>query len=484
MRLLISTLLLALASACATVPITGREQLHMVSDARLIAESDRLFTSLVDAAERHNAVIRGSESPETKTAYDMVQRVGHRIVDAAGLGGQRRWEVLLVRARVANAFALPSGKIVVFTGILPLTQNESALAAVLGHEVSHVVARHSAERLSQVLLGNAVQGTVGVAMSRSSNGPMIGAALGMGLQYGVILPYSRLHESEADHMGLLLAAKAGYDPSEAAGLWQRMAAKGGSGRLEFTSTHPSDATRIAQIREWLPEAMVYYADRNRPLPTNLAELGTMRAARADAAALAPLGEKPVWQDGSSYRMRRSDRPSDTEIRLERRSTCPVGDLCWASISNGEDETLYTDDLSVIEVRTAATTTRFDPPLITMRWPLRVGDSWTQSVSMDNGTASRTLRVKADVVAYESITVPAGSFDAFKIVITINGAPFRDSWFAPALGALVRSVASDGKGGFVTREVTDYPNELGVASVTWQDVGETDGDAGDLRAAKP
>jgi hypothetical protein len=315
------------------------------------------------------------------------------------------------------------------------------------------------------MLGNAVQSAVALAASRSSSGPMIAAALGMGLQYGVMLPYSRLHESEADHIGLLLAAKAGYDPSEAIGLWQRMAAHDGSGRAEFTSTHPSDTTRIAQIREWLPEAMVYYADHDRPLPTNLMELGAMRAARTDAAALAPLGDKPVWQDGLTYRMRRSDRPSDIAVRLERRTACPIGDACWAVISNGDDETLYTDDLSVIEIRTASATTRFSPPLITARWPLRVGDSWTQSVSMDNGSASpRTLRLKADVVAYEPVTVPAGSFDAFKIVITINGAPFRDGWFAPELGTSARLVAPDGKGGLITRELTDYPYRLDLPGV--------------------
>lgn len=165
-------------------------------------------------------------------------------------------------------FVMPNGKIVVYTGILPVAETEAGLAAVIAHEVAHVVARHGAERLSQESLaqGLLTAADAVLAVQDDEYRPWIGAALGLGAQYGVLLPFSREHESEADHIGLLYMAKAGYDPAEAIGFWERMEAASGSRPAEFLSTHPSPATRRSQIRAWLPEANGYYADRTRALP--------------------------------------------------------------------------------------------------------------------------------------------------------------------------------------------------------------------------
>src|SRR5439155_11200007 len=215
--------------------------------------------------------LSSSESPQASTLILSAERVSQRIIDAAGLGSRYPWETVLVKVREQNAFVTPSGKVVVFTGLFPVAKTEAGLAAVIGHEVAHVVARHQAERMSQALLAQMAltAADVALATSNSKYRPVIGAALGLGAQYGVLLPFSREHESEADHIGQFYMAKAGYDPSEAVGLWERMEAAGGSGPWEFLSTHPSPATRRAQLREWLSEAKLYYADSSRPLPANL-----------------------------------------------------------------------------------------------------------------------------------------------------------------------------------------------------------------------
>ena len=161
---------------------------------------------------------------------------------------------------------MPGGKIVVNEGILPYTQTEEGLAIVLGHEVAHAVAKHSAERLSQQMLANYGGVALGLALSRKSSETQAIAqtVYGLGAQVGVMLPYSRLNESEADHMGLIFAAMAGYNPEAAVPFWQRMAQQGGGSTPEFLSTHPSDGNRIKRLQEWMPDALKYY----KGTPTN------------------------------------------------------------------------------------------------------------------------------------------------------------------------------------------------------------------------
>ena len=188
---------------------------------------------------------------------EMVRRVVQRLVPATRDGGDDfEWEVNVVQNPQVNAFCLPGGKIVVYTGILPVAANEAGLATVLGHEMAHATMRHGAQRLFQTDLYNTVMQGANASMADmdvATREKVIGL-LGAGAKFGVLLPFSREHESEADHIGLLYMARAGYDPEESVAFWQRMAEQSGGGGPEFSSTHPSHSTRIADLKKWIPEA--------------------------------------------------------------------------------------------------------------------------------------------------------------------------------------------------------------------------------------
>ena len=195
--------------------------------------------------------------------YELVVRVAQRLAAATGPAATTfQWHVSLVRSSQVNAFCLPGGKIVVYTGILPVAQTEAGLAAVMGHEMAHATLRHGSERLfqekaTQTLL-TGLQTSVGDLSYEQQRAVM--GAIGAGARYGVLLPFSRDHESEADKIGLFYMARAGYDPAEAVAFWQRMSQVGGSGGQspEFMSTHPSDSTRIAHLKQLLPQAQAEY----------------------------------------------------------------------------------------------------------------------------------------------------------------------------------------------------------------------------------
>jgi metalloendopeptidase OMA1, mitochondrial len=205
----------------------------------------------------YEQVLSESQTVSSGPEYEMVKRVADRLTAAVGDDGAGfEWAVSLVQSDEVNAFCLPGGKIVVYTGILPIAEDEAGLAVVMGHEIAHAIARHGAQRVFQ-------QGAVEIAEQGLNNGlsdlppgerEQVLGLLGAGAQYGLILPFSRDHELEADQMGLIYMARAGYDPEAAVGFWQRMAAAGGNKPPEFMSTHPSDSTRIRQIRELLPQA--------------------------------------------------------------------------------------------------------------------------------------------------------------------------------------------------------------------------------------
>jgi predicted Zn-dependent protease len=214
--------------------------------------------------------VRQSQDPRE---IEPVKRVAAHIIEAAKrskygeMAKQFQWEVTVIKDdKTMNAFALPGGKIAVYTGIFPVAKSEAGLAAVLGHEVTHALARHGAERMSQGELTNAALQAAGAAAGSSGMNPALSqgamAALGAGAQVGVLLPFSRAHESEADYIGILLAADAGYDPRESVSLWERMEQLSrGGGPSEFLSTHPSNETRIDQLKKWMPEAMGIYQSR-------------------------------------------------------------------------------------------------------------------------------------------------------------------------------------------------------------------------------
>jgi len=258
-------------SGCETNPYTGRSQLLMTS----VSEEMQLGAQAYSQV-KNDPKLRQSQDPRE---IEPVKRIAARIIEAAKrskyaeMAQQFQWEVTVIKDdKTANAFALPGGKMAVYTGIFPMAKTEAGLAAVMGHEVVHALARHGAERMSQGQLTNVGLQVVGAAAGATGGGGTLGhaamAALGVGAQVGVLLPFSRKHESEADYIGILLAADAGYDPREAVALWERMGQMSGGAPSEFLSTHPSHETRITQLKRWMPEAMAIYQTRP-PAPAAL-----------------------------------------------------------------------------------------------------------------------------------------------------------------------------------------------------------------------
>jgi predicted Zn-dependent protease len=224
--------------------------------------------------QEYSKVLKDSKLSTDAAKVGMVRRVGQRIAAASeellaesGRGDDvknYKWEFNLIEDdKTVNAWCMPGGKVAVYTGLLPIAQDENGLAVVMGHEVAHAIAKHGNERMSQGLL--AQFGAIGLSLALAGNpgvtSDIFMQAYGVGAQVGFLLPYSRIHESEADRIGLVLMAKAGYDPRGAISLWQRMSAKGGSRAPEFLSTHPAPQSRIENIESLIPEAMQYYKPR-------------------------------------------------------------------------------------------------------------------------------------------------------------------------------------------------------------------------------
>jgi predicted Zn-dependent protease len=247
--------LFLLALGCETAPVTGRQQLILIPPAQEIALG----------LQSYRDILKESKLSQDKATVDMVNRVGWniaRVVDRDyPIAKDYAWEFNVIEEdKTPNAFALPGGKIAVYTGILPYTQNEAGLATVMGHEIGHALARHGGERMTQALLASVGGVALNVAIQGKSSEAKqaINTAYGVGATVGVLLPFSRLEESEADHIGLILMAKAGYDPREAIRFWERMGQAGGKKPPVFLSTHPTDEKRIAQIKGWIPEASAHY----------------------------------------------------------------------------------------------------------------------------------------------------------------------------------------------------------------------------------
>jgi metalloendopeptidase OMA1, mitochondrial len=230
-----------------TVPVTGRSQ--------IVALSPREEAAL--GLSSYREILGQARVVESGPEVEMVQRIGRQLAKVSDDPGFE-WEFNLIDDPQVNAFCLPGGKVAVFTGLLPVAQNEDGLAVVMGHEIAHAIARHGAERLAHQQLAQLGQVAVGVATGEmdESKRRLVWGALGVGTQFGVLLPFSRKHESEADYIGLKYVARACFNPREAPKLWKRMAgASGRAGAPEFLSTHPSDETRIAQFAEWMPQAL-------------------------------------------------------------------------------------------------------------------------------------------------------------------------------------------------------------------------------------
>lgn len=247
--------LLMLAGGCDTVPVTGRSQLNLMSS----SQEQQLGLTSFDQLKKTTPI---SHDP---AANALVQKVGKRIaaVSAPDMPNAQ-WEFVVFESKEANAFCLPGGKVGVYTGILPITKDEAGLAVVIGHEVSHAVAHHGAERMSEAMLEQ--MGGQILGQSLSGYNPqvqqMAGVAYGFTTQVGVELPHSRKQESEADHIGLIYMARAGYNPEAAVQFWQRFMdynrQQGGGGTPVFLRTHPTDEKRIVQLQQWMPEAKAQY----------------------------------------------------------------------------------------------------------------------------------------------------------------------------------------------------------------------------------
>ncbi len=247
--------MLLLLSSCGSVPVTGRKQMLLVSDQEVLAAS----------LTQYNDYMKTATKSSNKDNSAMVLRVGQKIAAATeeylrtnGMESEIQnfqWEFSLVKDNQVNAFCMPGGKIVVYDGLMQIINSEDELAVVVGHEVAHAVAKHSNERMSQQLMAQFGAAILGQALSNKSAAiqQLGNTVYGLGAQYGVMLPFSRQHELEADYMGMVFMALAGYEPAVTVDFWQKMSAGNNGSTPELMSTHPSDATRINEIKKALPQ---------------------------------------------------------------------------------------------------------------------------------------------------------------------------------------------------------------------------------------
>lgn len=251
-------LVLLFATGCASVPLTGRRQLSLVSSGEMTSLSEKQYKEVLSQSK----IVRSGPQIE------QIRRVGARITKAVDAFAREKnlnldysWEFNLIRdEKQVNAWCMPGGKVAFYTGILPVCQDDDGVATVMGHEIAHAIAEHSRERFSQQMLAQIGNTTLGVVLKDKTarTQKIFMTAAGLGTQVGVMLPFSRLHESEADHIGLMLMARAGYDPRTAVDFWKRMQAGAGARPPEFLSTHPASATRIAAIEDQISDVMPYY----------------------------------------------------------------------------------------------------------------------------------------------------------------------------------------------------------------------------------
>jgi metalloendopeptidase OMA1, mitochondrial len=245
-------LLALMIVACQVVEQTGRSQFIVVSESQELQLGDEAYQETLKKSR-----------PSTRSDWQaQLRRVGQRI-SAAAEKPEYKWEFNVIQGKDVNAFALPGGKVAFWEGIMPVAKDDNGVAVIMGHEVAHALARHGAERMSQQMGAQAIGELLALGVGKVSPGlhDDFLKLYGMGASVGVLLPWGRAQESEADRIGLTLMAKAGYDPATAVAFWERMSKIGGDKPPEFLSTHPSDQTRIAQIKEWLPEAKANFRSK-------------------------------------------------------------------------------------------------------------------------------------------------------------------------------------------------------------------------------
>ncbi len=261
-KLLALSVILAFVAACATVPITGRKQMNLLPESQLRSQAITSYNQFL--GENPALPVSDQRAQQVKRVGEKVAAAATRYLKAKGASDRVagfNWKFNVVESNEVNAWCMPGGKVVFYTGILPICQDEDGIAVVMGHEVAHAIARHGNERVSQGLLvqggGMALDFATAYTKQPEQTRALFQQAYGLGTTVGAILPFSRLHESEADEMGLIFTAMAGYDPAKAVPFWKRMSAKGGSRPPEFLSTHPDPDKRSAKLAEQVSLARAY-----------------------------------------------------------------------------------------------------------------------------------------------------------------------------------------------------------------------------------
>lgn len=454
-------LLLIIFTGCATVPETGRERFSIVSEQQLIAASNQEFGKLYQKWAAENRILRESDSPSAAKTLQSIKRVADRVIDASGHRGKANWEVIVVKAKEANAMVLPNGKIMVFTGLLPVAGNEAGLAAIIGHEIAHVVAAHGAERISQIMLADIGLKVIDRVLENrnSKHRPAVNSALGLGVQYGLLLPFNRAHELEADRMGMLYMARAGYDPAEAAKVWERMQQRGGGNPWEFLSTHPSPETRIAKLREFEPEARLVFNDRNRPITA----LRSVPAPGTESSMkVTPVAFQPTLRDGFWYKTIFEGEKLPTSFSVSQDPSCSGGICTKIRGDNGLTISLG-EGLSTHSTSLSSSWTRYEPALRQVNFPISVGKQWVDNVTIRSSTGQEQ-RAKFEflVTSYESISVSGAEFMGFKITVTKDGVKFRDGWYAPETGTFVLVQFYEGGKTVSQLKLVDYQRNVDMS----------------------
>ena len=247
-KFLFIILTILIASACATTPVSNRSALILIPQSQEISLGKQSYEQ----------ILKKEKESEDANLTQIVSRVGQRIVAVSDMP-KLDWEFKLIESDTKNAFALPGGKVAIYTGLLSVAKNEAGLATIMSHEIAHVIARHGAQRMTQQMLLQGAMLGAGLSMKNNTQRNIILSALGVGVLYGFTLPFSRSHESEADQIGLLYMARAGYDPNEALQFWQRFSkVKDGKAPPEWASTHPADTTRMQGLRKYFSRAKYDY----------------------------------------------------------------------------------------------------------------------------------------------------------------------------------------------------------------------------------
>ena len=419
----------------------------MLDDQAVAKIANESYMQFMSEAYKSGVVVDPAQAKELM-AY--VNKVGFSVLKASGLASKQQWEFIVIKSNVVNAQVLPNGKIIVYTGILPVAKNEAGLAAIIGHEIAHVSSKHMAERLSQTMLTDVGLYATNEYLDRNKTkyNKRISAVLEVGVEYGLILPYSRLQENEADVIGQIYMAKAGYDPRESILLWQRMDAVSKNQLPEFMSTHPSNNTRIQNLKASLALANMYYVDQMKPLPFSIAQLKQdYKRSLQHLSETAKGTDKINIRAGYWYTFRKSDTDASITVRYTASKDCEGESSCLlATLSTGEKRYMINDfGLHKAEYPDGSWT-KFSPPLAAVQYPLAPNKVWVDRVTKTT-SAGQSVEYTSEsrVVDYAEVPAASGTVWAYRVIKTSNGKKFFDGWWAPSLCSFVSTTQSvDGK----------------------------------------